>query len=143
MSVEGLVKTETFFGDSVGDVAMLRGTRKVRTRLPENNPVADALADGVNDLMQVLAMILGAPGILSIRVADRVGLALGIPPGVHMSIMTAVGLVSLEVGPAGPGVDELRQALRDALRELHEHACEYNHVTSKAKLEAWRRLCEP
>lgn len=138
------MRTETFFGEPVGDASFIARSEaaRVSTRVVTNHTVGDAVTafyDGVAELVQELAELLPVRSITGVRITDLFAAALGIAPGAPLSLMTACGLVAVDVGTA-PDVEALRRALKGALDEIVEHNREYKYTTPKDMLAAWRQL---
>lgn len=143
------MKTETFFGEVVGDAPVLLAPRRYDP--PAVNKLLYAIADGVQSLAEAIEPFTSRRGLLSIRVSEDVGFALGVSPDKTTALMTASGLVRVESGLVEVDaarerrreeltIAALRRALADAVREINEHNVEYEHRTPKAKLDRWSAL---
>lgn len=99
----------------------------------------DVFNDAMQELTQGLAELIPTRSVVGVRVTEQFGLTLGVVPGASLSLMTACGLVVVDVEPRRED-EALRRALKDALAEIDEHNHEYKYKTPKAKLDHWRRL---
>lgn len=166
------MKTTTFFGEAVGDVAPLsaptesekectrcgllrdehrfaRGVCDGYTRdeaVVRARLATDAFGDAVQELVRVVSPFFERPAILGVRVSEDLGLAVGVPPGKAAAVATAYGMVRLDVEPDPRRTEltiaALRNALASAVREIDEHNNEYKYVTRENLVEHWRKLAE-
>lgn len=141
------MRTKTFFGETVGDAETLRAWPATRSQpsaeVVTPNRVLSALCDGVTDLVQRLKELTPAKSIVSVRVTEQFGLAIGVRACDELTLMTVCGPVTVGVGTSDLETSEFKRALGDAARECDEHNFESSHKTPRSKLEAWRRLCAP
>lgn len=142
------MRTETFFGETVGDAETLHGDAwpappSDGDLVVTPNRVLSALCDGVTDLVQRLKELTSAKSIVSVRVTEQFGLAIGVRACDGLTLMTVCGPVTVGVGTSDLETSEFKRALGDAARECDEHNFESSHKTPRSKLEAWRRLCAP
>lgn len=164
------MRTTTFYGEAVGDVAAQRPpaepekectrcgllrdehrfARGVCGGYTRDEAVArarlatDAFGDAVQELVRAVSPFFERPAILGVRVSEDLGAAVGVPPGRTAAIATEIGMVRVDVDPeprrAELTVAALRHALGAAVREIDEHNSEYNHTTRENLVEHWRKL---
>lgn len=119
-------------------------TSLTRGMFIEPGGAGQAVADGVNDLVMKIAEVSGKVGIIAVRVSEEIGADLGASPGKPMKLITACGLVRIEV--------ELPDAAKDRqlIRKLDEGVDRVRHALGFAPggadfsmmVDAIRRLKE-
>lgn len=110
----------------------------------EISAAGQAMADGISDTVKKIAEVSGKTGIVAVRVSEEFGLNLGAEPGKPMNLMTACGLVRVEVELPGVTNDrQLIQKLDDGIdRVRHALGFAPGGVDFTMMVDAIRRLKE-